>query len=114
MDKSFFNEDGSMDTLTNVAIVSEIMKNLGIKLDGIYQKIEGLATIYPQEYFSPYDYINCYSKETENTYTIHHYYKSWLPYRTKIKSNIKKILTKIIGGQKMVKLREKLTGEGRV
>ena len=26
-----------MDTLTNVAIVSEIMKSLGIKLDGNYQ-----------------------------------------------------------------------------
>ena len=87
-DKTFIKDDGSIDTLTNVAIVSEMVKKLGVKLDGTFQKVDGMATFYPQEYFSPYDYINCYSKETENTYAIHHYYKSWLPYSTKIKTNI--------------------------
>lgn len=104
-DKEFLKADGSMDTLTNVAIVSEIMKNLGIKLDGNYQRLEGIATVYPQEYFSPYDYINCYSKETENTYTIHHYYKSWLPMRTRVKTFIKKVVATMIGGKNIAKIR---------
>ena len=108
-EKSFLKADGSMDTLTNVAIVSEIMKSLGVKLDGNYQKLEGIATVYPQEYFSPYDYINCYSKETENTYTIHHYYKSWLPKSARIKTFIKKVLAKCIGGKKMASIRDKIS-----
>ena len=104
--KHFLKEDGSIDTLTNVAIVSEMVKKLGIKLDGSYQEIEGLATIYPQEYFSPYDYINCYSKATENTYTIHHYYKSWLPMSVRFKTYIKKFGAKIIGGKNIAKMRK--------
>lgn len=109
-DKNFLKDDGSIDTLTNVAIVSEMVKGLGIKLDGTYQIAEGIATFYPQEYFSPYDYINCYSKANQNTYTIHHYYKSWLPYRDRIKTNIKKVISKIIGGEKMVLIRQILEG----
>lgn len=104
-DKYFLKEDGTLDTLTNVAIVSEILRKLGIKLDGSYQEIEGLAAIYPQEYFSPYDYINCYSKATENTYAIHHYYKSWLPMNVRFKTSIKKFGAKIIGGKNIAKIR---------
>lgn len=104
-DKQFFKEDGSSNTLTNVAIISDVVKKLGIKLDGSYQDIEGLATIYPQEYFSPYDYINCYSKATQNTYTIHHYYKSWLPMSVRFKTSIKKIGAQVIGGKNIAKMR---------
>ena len=74
-----------------------------------YQKIEGLATFYPQEYFSPYDYINCYSKATCNTYAIHHFYKSWLPTSVKIKSVIKKVIAKFIGGERIAKLRNAIS-----
>ena len=107
-DKTFIKDDGSIDTLTNVAIVSEMVKKLGVKLDGTFQKVDGMATFYPQEYFSPYDYINCYSKETENTYAIHHYYKSWLPSSTKIKTNIKKIIAKCIGGKYIEYIRKSI------
>lgn len=109
-DKSFFKKDGGIDTITNVVIVSEIMKKLGINLDGSYQKIKGVATIYPQEYFSPYDYINCYSKRTKNTYTIHHYYKSWLPMSARIKTLIKKLVAIIIGGENIAKIRKLIIG----
>ena len=105
-DKSFLKEDGSIDTLTNVSIVSDMVKQFGIKLDGSYQKVQEIGTIYPQEYFSPYDYINCYSKETENTYTLHHYYKSWLPMRTRINTFIKKCVATIIGGKNIAKIRQ--------
>ena len=104
--KEFIKEDGEIDTLTNVAIVSNIIEGIGIRLDGTYQRIEGICTVYPQEYFSPYDYINCYSKETKNTYTIHYYYKSWLPYKDKIKGFIKKVLSVAVGGENIAKLRK--------
>jgi hypothetical protein len=37
---------------------------------------------------------------------IHHFYKSWLPFSTKVKANIKKLLAKTIGGDAIAKLRE--------
>lgn len=105
-DKKFVKNNGEFDTLTNVAIVTDIIKALGINLDGTYQKIKDIATIYPQEYFSPYDYINCYSKKTDKTYTEHHFYKSWLPVTERMKGTCKRIVAKVIGGEKIAKFRE--------
>ena len=105
-DKNFIKNNGEFDTLTNVAIVTEMIKGLGVNLDGSYQEVKGVATIYPQEYFSPYDYINCYSKKTKTTYTEHHFYKSWLPFKERAKGNCKKVIAKIIGGYRVAKIRE--------
>ena len=108
-DKKFIFENGQENLETNVSIVSEIISSLGVEMNNKYQKIEGLATFYPQEYFSPYDYINCYSKATSNTYAIHHFYKSWLPTSVKIKSVIKRVIAKFIGGERIAKLRNAIS-----
>ena len=108
-DKKFIFENGQENLETNVSIVSEIISSLGVEMNNKYQNIEGLATFYPQEYFSPYDYINCYSKATSNTYAIHHFYKSWLPTSVKIKSVIKKVIAKFIGGERIAKLRNAIS-----
>ena len=110
--KNFIKESGEIDTLTNVAIVSQILIGKGIEMNGKYQKINGLCTIYPQKYFSPYDYINCYSKQDKESYAIHYFYKSWLPISVKIKSNIKKTLSKIIGGKNIAAIRNSIESRG--
>jgi hypothetical protein len=103
--KSFINEDGSTDSLTNVAAVTEILIKMGLQQNGEYQEIKGLGTFYPQEYFSPYDYINCMDLKTEYTYAKHYFYKSWLPIDVRIKTWIKKLAAQIIGGQNIAKIR---------
>ena len=45
---------------------------------------------------------------------IHHYYKSWLPYSTRAKTGIKKILAKCIGGKNIASIRNKLSREESV
>lgn len=105
VNKSFIKEDGSCDELTNVAIVTKLLQQYGLKKDGSLQTIEG-ATFYPQTYFSPYDYINCRKFITENTYCMHHFYKSWLPFSSKIKGKIKLLLSNIIGGNNIAKIRK--------
>ncbi|OAS85135.1 glycosyl transferase [Metabacillus litoralis] len=107
-DKNFLKKDGSLDELTNVAIVTEILANRGLKINGQYQILIGLGTFYPQTYFSPYDYINCRNFITEDSYAMHHFYKSWLPLRVRLKSNIKKTLSKVIGGENIARLRKGL------
>lgn len=102
---SLYDEKGNLKKFTNVLVVTNIFKQKGIQMNGKYQKIEDIAAIYPQEFFSPYDYINCYSKATENSFAIHHFYKSWLPFSTRVKANIKKYLSRIIGGSNVAKLR---------
>ena len=92
--------------MTNVAIVTEILKDIGLKINGEYQEIEGIGAFYPQTYFSPYDYINCRKFITKNTYAIHHFYKSWLPPKARFKSNIKIIVSKVIGGENIARIRK--------
>jgi len=104
--KKFRKEDGSFDDHTNVAIVTDILRKLGLVMNGEYQEFAGLAAFYPQTYFSPYDYINCRKFITENTYSMHHFYKSWLPPRARFKSKMKYGLAKIIGGNNLARLRK--------
>lgn len=105
-EKNFIKEDGSYDDLTNVVIVTEILKDIGLIANGEYQEIKGIGCFYPQTYFSPYDYINCRKFITENTYTMHHFYKSWLPPEARLKSCIKIIASKVIGGENIARIRK--------
>lgn len=108
-EKNFIKEDGSYNDLTNVAIVTGLLKNIGLKMNGQIQEIKGHGTFYPQSYFSPFDYINCRKFITENTYTMHHFYKSWLPLKSRLKSNIKTLAAKVIGGENIAKIRKKVS-----
>ena len=103
--KSFHKISKDVDMSTNVKIVTKIFKDLGFDMNGEKQAIKEMGTIYPQEYFSPYDYINYYDKKTDNTYTMHHFYKSWVSPKDKMKSSIKKVLSKVIGGKNIMRIR---------
>lgn len=104
-DKTFIKEDGSFDDLTNVAIITKILEEYGLNKNGLYQELKGIATFYPQTYFSPYDYINCRKLITENSYCMHHFYKSWLPMSVRVKGYFKLLLSKLIGGENIYKIR---------
>jgi hypothetical protein len=102
----FIKNDGTFNSLTNVAMITKLLEDKGLKPNGHYQEIKGLGVFYPQTYFSPYDYINCQTFITKKTYTIHHFYKSWLPLRVRIKGKVKLVLSKLIGGHNIAKLRK--------
>jgi mannosyltransferase OCH1-like enzyme len=106
--KNFIRADGSFDSLTNVALITEILGDWGVKPNGLYQEIEGVGTFYPQTYFSPYDYINCRTFMSSNTYAMHHFYKSWLPPKARLKGQMKWIASKVIGGNNIARIREVL------
>ncbi|KML27270.1 MULTISPECIES: glycosyltransferase family 32 protein [Priestia] len=105
-EKSFIKKDGRFDQSTNVAIVTKILENIGLKKNGEYQEIDGIGTFYPQTYFSPYDYINCRKQITKDTYAMHHFYKSWLPPKARLKSNLKVLTAKVIGGDNIARIRK--------
>jgi mannosyltransferase OCH1-like enzyme len=109
-EKKFILEDGSYNIVTNVAIISELVGELGVQLNGKYQELIGLGSFYPQTYFSPYDYINFRFRITDETYTIHHFDQSWLPWNSKVKSRCNLLLSKVIGGENMARLRELVQG----
>jgi len=106
---SFFNSDKSLDLTTNVQRLTQILEGRGLVRDNKPQKV-GDIRVYPQEYFSPYDYGNCIRKNTGNTYCEHLFLVSWLPWGTKVKKAIKRVVIPIIGVNNMNKLRN-LRGE---
>lgn len=103
--KKFLEEDGSYDSLTNVAVVTNLLESKNLVLNGEYQEIEGIGAFYPQTYLSPYDYINCRNYISKDTYAIHYFHKSWLPLKARLKSNFKLSLAKVIGGKGVAYIR---------
>lgn len=71
----FMREDGSPDLTTNVARLTAIMRNNGLRQDGTEQHYRDLH-VYPVDYFSPRQTTGEYLR-TANTYCEHRGLASW-------------------------------------
>lgn len=107
---SFLDKNGQIITGTNVAKLTNLLIEKGFVQENYYQELEEGIKIYPKEFFSPYDYINCHYNITENSYCVHHFAVSWMSKKEQVKKEIKKQLSKILGPKKMNKIREKIKG----
>jgi hypothetical protein len=92
--KGFIKADGSYDMKTNVILITEMSKKMGFKKGNEFQIFGDGVAIYPTEYFCPIDYRTNELNLTNNTYAIHHFAGSWLPWRQKIKVKVRKIVGK--------------------
>lgn len=79
--------DNNYNTATIVTITTEYLVNKGLKATNSIQRIEDVY-IYPKEYFCPKDYYTGIINITQNSYTIHHYDASWLPWYEKLERSI--------------------------
>lgn len=76
--RHFVKTDGSYDTTTNVATITDYMLCNGLRPDNTYQDFPGLITIYPRDYFCPKDsYAYGKTRITERTYAIHYFAGTW-------------------------------------
>lgn len=107
---SFLDKNGQIITGTNVAKLTNLLIEKGFVQENRYQELEEGIKIYPKEFFSPYDYINCHYNITENSYCVHHFAVSWMSKKEQVKKRIKEQLSKILGPKKMNKIREKIKG----
>lgn len=106
--RSFLGPDGSYDLTTNTAVITEICSKHGLLLNGEYQVLSNGVTFYPRSYFSPYDYINGENFITNESHTIHHFAQSWLPAHVRVRGDIKRIISRLVGPKVISKMREKL------
>ena len=74
---SYYKDDGQWNPYTMIPLVTDLLKQKGLAMDGSRQTVDGL-TIYPSDYLCPMDSLTGEIKLTNNTYTIHHYSMSWL------------------------------------
>ena len=102
----FYDELGNIIPGTNVTKLTNILLHDGLKRDNSYQELSDGVVVYPQEYFSPYDYGNCIHNRTENTICEHLFFVSWMPWSTRAKKVIKHIVGPLLGKENMNKLRK--------
>lgn len=102
----YFNDDGTKYHNTNVVYITKLLEDKGLIRNNEEQIVDGYIKIYPRSYFSPYDYINGISYIDSTSVAIHHFAQLWLPKRTRIKSEVKKYISKLIGGERIKKMRE--------
>lgn len=95
---SYYKPDGSRNSFTMVPMVTKLLLEKGLVLEDRMQTVAGV-TIYPNEYFNPFDDITGVMRTTENTRTIHWYAKTWIdnnrPWLVKLKRWVRRTISKV-------------------
>lgn len=99
--RSFVKKDGSFDiTILPTILKKQIQKEREIvtmtskelqNIDELIQNKEKFF-LHPCEYFSPKDVETGTIHSSKNTYAIHHFNSSWLPYFSKVRRKIKLLI----------------------
>lgn len=74
---NFLNENGTINTTASPVIQTTSLRRAGLKLNGEKQVLANGFTVFPPDFFSPYDFETETIKKTANTYSIHHYAATW-------------------------------------
>lgn len=74
--KHFIKKDGSMDLEPNVFLFTQLCIDQGLVLNNKRQEVNGLE-VFPNDWFSPKNYMTNMINRTENTITIHHFSAAW-------------------------------------
>ena len=93
----FINPDGSYNTVTICRYFTDTLRNHGLKKDdGTVQQC-GSFSVFPREYFCPFDDLTGVMNKTKNTCAIHWYAKSWMSRKDIIRNKITRILHRYLG-----------------
>lgn len=105
-DRNFVKSDGSFDMTTNTSIITNTCLAQGLIPNGQYQVLNNGVAFYPRTFFCPYDYINGANYITDDSYAIHHFAKSWLPLHVQLRSEVKRVVSRIVGSSNISKMRD--------
>ncbi len=103
---SFLDENGERIKINVCGMFTNILKSHGFCPNNQLQTCGGM-TLYPTDYFCPYNDAMGVLKKTKNTYCIHWYAKSWMSPGRILRNRITRIIHRIFGvdiKQKLMKL----------
>lgn len=86
----------SMNEGTNVTMISKAMLERGFVMNNQYQEFENMFVAYPNDYFCPLVSAGHKLHLTKNTYCIHHFAGSWLPWRERMKLKIMRMFPECV------------------
>lgn len=88
--------DGKHGVIGCPQLNTQALVKLGLQLDGSLQKLDN-CTVYPKEYFNPYDDLTGKLMKTKNTYSIHWYAKTWVDKKHVLRSRLARPFHRIFG-----------------
>ena len=100
---SFFSANGAINSYTMIPMVTDLLKGMGLICDGAIEQVAGVS-IYPPDWFNPFDDATGRLHKTENTRTIHWFAKSWLPVEPAWIIGVKRWLRRILGTERLTRL----------
>lgn len=100
---SFYQPDGTLDPFTMIPMVTGLLTENGLNGDGSIERVAGV-TVYPPDWFNPFDDLTGRLRKTENTRTIHWFAKSWLPAEPAWKTWTKRLLRRLYGTERLSRL----------
>lgn len=106
--RSFILENGQFDISPNTDEITKIISRLGGIMNNTMQKLASNVYVYPEEYFSAFEFKTFSKISTEHTYTVHHFHASWLPKYVRVRFKLKKIVIKIIGKDSFLRIKRLL------
>ena len=92
----FYLPNGNRNPFSMIPMVTKMMKERGLVLKDEMQTIDGI-TIYPNEYFNPFDDITGILRKTDNTRSIHWYAKTWADSNHPWLVGMKRIMRRVLG-----------------
>lgn len=106
----FYIEENKINPFAVVRLTTQLLLNHGlIKQQGI-QHIEGI-TIYPPDYFNPWDDALGKLNKTSNTRSIHWYSKTWMKPEHPLIVFFKRWMRRLFGREIFTKLRNRKTSK---
>ena len=117
----FVDENGNIDTTTNVQVLTGILEKKGFVKENKEQKVEGVH-IYERDIFCPKKMDDGKFRVTDRSVTIHRFAASWLTERERkrgvnkfwrnvcrpVLKKIRQILTKMVGSKRTKKIEASL------
>lgn len=101
----FLNPDGSFNPKGIVPITTSVLVKHGLKTNGETQKIDGI-TVYPIDWFNPFEDATGRLKKTGNTHSIHWYSKTWLPKQHPLRVKIARMVHRLLGNNFVSRIKE--------
>lgn len=111
--RDFLGADGQPDQTTNVQMLTSMLAERALRRDGSAQRLDWdgeAVSILERECFSPIDYPNGIDYTDARTFAVHHFGQSWAGLDVRTKSFLRKALIRLIGGQRLKRLRGMLGG----
>ena len=102
-----FMVDGKPNTKTIVATGTECLQRHGFTGGNRLQQVEEF-TIYPMEYFCPFEHETQMMLTTPKTYAMHHFTATWSPWYRKLRFRCIGLAARMLGRERYLALKRKI------